>query len=264
MQDLRRTDFYLTLEEQNNWDDNNILYNNIWFFINKQKMPDIEYSDAAISIFKSQDFYHSWNVMYHACGGKVILPPKEDTFNADIMTGWWNPCKYFIGLKSRTDITPEFLKEIPQKRDCLFDWVKDKNPDIKEKHFNSFISFLEIVYTAGNLIPAPLNWKAGRSLDGWDYKLDNILNQKDSQGEQWYQYIVNNYNSEKPFECFIEKNNLQMYYNSNKVISFWGENKPNSWSEATPEQWTTYFENATNCIIARNNILLNGRTLSTK
>lgn len=59
MQDLRRTDFYLTLEEQNNWDDNNILYNNIWFFINKQKMPDIEYSDAAISIFKSQDFYHS-------------------------------------------------------------------------------------------------------------------------------------------------------------------------------------------------------------
>ena len=143
--------------------------------------------------------------MYHACSGKVILPPKEDTFNADIMTGWWNPCKYFIGLKSRTDITPEFLKEIPQKRDCLFDWVKEKNPDIKEKHFNSFISFLEIVYTAGNLIPAPLNWKAGRSLDGWDYKLDNILNQKGSQGEQWYQYIVKNYNSEKPFECFIEK-----------------------------------------------------------
>lgn len=252
MNDLRRTDFYLTTDEQCKWDNRNILYNNIWFYINKKGMPDIEYSDAAISIFQSQKKFQNWKVLYHPYGGKIISPPNSEPFNADIMTGWWNPTKYFLKLENRNKISEDLLNDIPPQKERLLEWVQSKNSSINERQFNSFVNFLENIYTAGNLIPAPFNWKSGSSLDGWDYKLYKIINNKENkQGALWYEYIKKHYKSLKEF---VTQNNIQMYFDKNKqVISFWKDDKPTSWSEATTEQWATYFKTASECIIARNN-----------
>lgn len=52
MYDIRLNDYYLDEKEREDWNNRNILYNTIWFYLNKRGMPDIEYSDVAVNIYK--------------------------------------------------------------------------------------------------------------------------------------------------------------------------------------------------------------------
>ena len=42
MYDIRLNDYYLDEKEREDWNNRNILYNTIWFYLNKRGMPDIE------------------------------------------------------------------------------------------------------------------------------------------------------------------------------------------------------------------------------
>ena len=257
MSDLRRTDFYLNKKEQEDWDKRNILYNTIWFYLNKQgKMPDIEYSDSAIKIYKNISYYQSWEITYHPYGGKNILPPNVDHFNADIMTGWFNPFKHLVGLNSRKEINIDFLNEIPsEKNSNLIEWFKKKNSKINKICIKSFLRFLGLIYTAGNIIPAPINWKSGSSLDGWDYKFKIIVSDNNNaQGLIWKDYINNSYignDFKEKANHFIVANHLEMYIDNDKIISFWDPEQIINYHNISPSQWTIYFKTVSKCIEER-------------
>ena len=223
MRDLRRTDFYLDKKEQEDWDKRNILYNTIWFYLNKQgKMPDIEYSDSAIKIYKNISYYQSWEITYH----------------------------------SRKEINIDFLNEIPsEKNSNLIEWFKKKNSKINKICIKSFLRFLGLIYTAGNIIPAPINWKSGSSLDGWDYKFKIIVSDNNNaQGLIWKDYINNSYignDFKEKANHFIVANHLEMYIDNDKIISFWDPEQIINYHNISPSQWTIYFKTVSKCIEER-------------
>ena len=236
-------------------------------------MPDIEYSDVAVNIYKKNSFFKNWDCVYHY-GGKVLCNPKTgEAFNADVMTGWWNPFKYFMGMNSRKDISENLLKMIPPKNDDdeIVGWLQEYVKDADDEDCRALIEFLKIVYTAGNIIPAPLNWK-GQGMDAWDCKmtciLENIL--ENNSGNKvtcsgaWAEYIKNEYrgeNDENKLKDFIKVNKLEMYFKDSllkdlSLCSLWGdEDKPEVWTKASKKQWKNYLNNARKCIIDRTNKL---------
>lgn len=271
LEDLRRNDFYLTPEEREEWDKNNVLYNTVWFYVNKSCiMPDMEYSDKAIEIYKSQEHFEKWGVMYHHHGGKNLIKPDNSAFNADIMTGWWNPFKYLIGKESRKHLTEELLGKIPKSKSLESDFDElgrqakiNELAEKKTETWKALIDFLRVVYTAGNIIPAPRNW-VGNGLDGWDNKLECIFNgPSDTNTDSWRAYIFEEYAGKKDedkYKTFISENKLEMYFDkNNEIISFWGGNRPKSFNTATEEQWKEYFENAQNCIESRGKMIVKPR-----
>lgn len=254
IKDLRRNNYYLTELEKKEWDERNILYNTLWFYLNKgiiNSIPDVEYSDAAIESYKKIKCFSSWNTISHSPAGKVLVSNKGEILNADLMTGWWNPTKYYLGWDKRSDITEELLKEIPKEK-CeseVIKWIKEKTSNSAESAI-AFLNFLKVVYTEGNIIPAPINWK-GRGIDSWADKLEKIIEPepKLEMAKKWNQYIKSYFGERK---IFIKKNLLEMYIQNENVISPWGENEPDSWTKATDAQWKNFFENVRKSIVNRN------------
>ena len=78
------------------------------------------------------------------------------------------------------------------------------------------------------------------------------MEKKTDQGKLWHQYIIEIYKSPKKF---VDENKLEMYFENNQVISFWGTTKKTSWQNASSEEWATYFETASKCIDTRNGLL---------
>ena len=250
--DLRYIDCYMTPMEKEDWKNNNILYNSIWFYLNKGY--DIEYGDKAIESYKILNPYKNLQYIYHGTNGKVLLIEGQ-IFNADLMTGWWNPFKYCFledTGKSRKDICKDLISKIPKDKENivekLISYRKSKTKEIRNDEeiqeilktlVSSFIDFLKVIYSEGNIIPAPKNW-IGRGLDNWCYKLTSIY-RKDStnQVKCWSEYIKKNKN-------FIQDNLLEMYFKEDclEVISLeniWGGKIPNSFESATNKQWINYF-----------------------
>lgn len=283
--DIRRYDFYLSKKEQDEWDKRNILYNTLWFYLNKSnKYPEVEYSDTVIDIYKFLSPFKDWEIVYHGYG-KVFDPPKykhtgkRGRFCADIMTGWWNPFKICVGLSCRKNITNELLNEIPQNDDYK-KWLNDKiikafpHEDLKNSRnlrenipelVEKITSFLEVVYTIGNIIPAPINWLSGSSLDSWDNKvtiikknLNSNLPVKDGGSNigDWYRYIEEEYNNS--FDEFLKDNDLyfsEKIITIKKTISFFGKDINESFSNVTIEEWIKFFTNAKEFIDGRNDAI---------
>ena len=272
-QDLRVNDFYLTEEQKCDWHKRNILYNTLWFAQNKSYMPDIEYSDLAISNYKEIPCYKDWGCIYHSGGGKVLITPKGKIITADLMTGWWNPFKYFLKLPidGRQESMEKLLEEVPKEKDekdRIIKWIQEKNNAAKEE-CNALLDFLNVVYTSGNIIPDPINWISGRGIDSWEYKLHKIFQyQDDSTSDDanvkaWNDYINDIFKKnslEENRKFFIEENRLQMYFKDDKfkddhIVSFWGKKIPSGIAAATTEQWGNYFKITKELISERNKCL---------
>lgn len=262
-EDLRVSDFYLTEEEKCDWHNNNILYNTLWF-AQKKFRPDIEYSKGAISSYKEIPFYNNWGCTNGR--RKVLISPNSHSITADLMTGWWNPFKYFLKLtiKGRENAIEELLTTVPKKNDIgvTIEWVKKKN-NAEIEDCIAMLDFLNVVYTSGNIIPAPINWR-GQGIDSWEYKLHKIFQYQDdsasadTNAKAWDDYINDNFQGSR--QSFIEENKLQMYFNGDdyddrNIVSFWGEDKPSFWPGATTKQWGSYFKKAKELIYERNTCL---------
>ena len=98
---------------------------------------------------------------------------KEKYATADIMNGWWTCFKNIFGINSRND---------NEKKTELLNLAKENKTDEiiekisfdreKQEVYESLTRFLKVVYTTGNITPAPIN-PGGRGLDCWEYKLNN-------------------------------------------------------------------------------------------
>lgn len=302
--DIRRYDFYLSKAEQDAWDKRNILYNTLWFYSNKSnKYPEVEYSDTVTDTYKFLLPFKAWEIVYHEYG-KVFDPPKykhngRGRFCADIMNGWWNPFKYFLGLSdsiSRKSIkeminkkevplekepikgalsleeveklTPEIINRA--KKTKLFKWFSSKREKIAVEEIHKFLRFLKVVYTIGNIVPTPTFRTCGhnlnKNLDDW-YGKQTFINQIEDKDygketlDNWHSYIScyegKTYNDK--FDNFIIKNYLQGYFCNKEIKSYWKnckhDKEPKSIEEATPNDWTIYFENATERINDRNDAI---------
>lgn len=292
--DIRRYDFYLSKKEQDEWDKRNILYNTLWFYLNKSnKYPEVEYSNTVTDIYKFLSPFKAWEIVYHGYG-KVFDPPKykhagkKGRFCADIMTGWWNPFKYFLGLSDSIsresiedminndkfpsekesieetlsleeieELSPEIINKVNGTK--LVEWIQKQNSDISVKYIHKFLRFLRVVYTIGNIIPAPDNpspgGRGGKGLDTWQYKLEYTI--KGGNSVKWKNYIDYSFDG---WNDFIESNYLKVYFdkydkNFQKPKRFWKNEKLNSGTTATLDDWAEYFTNATDCINQRNDAI---------
>lgn len=288
--DLRKIDLrYLCLKEneQKEWENRNILYNTIWFYVKKaleKEVPEMEKSKFVYNVFNKLPPFNNnqkWICKYKKEGKKesfYCTPKYYDSssadfqkdykpFTADLMTGWWVPFKYLTGLSSRESLSIVLLKKLPSENneDELKKWFETINPNLKGKDgedpVKAFLDFLKVVYTVGNTIPAPENPAPGRGLDTWQYKLHGRIMGQES--DEWETYISECFENDWP--KFVEKNFLKMYFEvSDKQyknpISFWygrafqeGDSlELNSAKNAKVKDWENYLKNATNCIVKRN------------
>ncbi len=260
MDDIRLNDHYLTEDEKEAWEKRNSLFNTVWFYVYKRYMPDVEYSDTAIKFYRRLPYFSKWSYMYKSNGGKVLVSPKMEVFSADLMTGWWNPFKMFIKMDGRNSLNKDFLGTIPEAKDGIIEWLMDKS-NATESECNSFLQFLDVVYTPGNLIPAPVNWK-GQGPDTWDYKLKKIRENETTDAKKWNKYIEDYYN--RNMQDFIKQNCLEMYFRDDlekiELKPLWDENIV--WCNATVAQWAEYFKKAKNSIEKRNECFENKNKMS--
>lgn len=159
---------------------------------------------------------------------------KEEYATADIMNGWWGPFKYIFNLTSRKDKTAlenirDYVKgrkeeEIIEKYSEEIQGLCSANIENKKETIKSLLEFLRVVYTAGNITPAPINPKAD-ALDSWEYKLEkykamyhdrkgdrDILLFHDYKPEKWTTADFR----EKPWE-YLESR-IALINNRNKMI----------------------------------------------
>jgi len=260
--DLRINDKYLSEKEEVDWEEQNILYNTLWFSI-RSGGPDIEFCDSAIDSYKQIQHYYDWKEIYHS-GGKTLITQYENEISADIMTGWWNPFKKIMGLdksKKRKILIDELLIEMDKMKSKsdesrVIGWMVSRSKCNKNT-VESFLNFLRVVYTPGNLIPSAVSYKSGSGLDGWDVKLENIRNafiNHEGYLKPWREYIEKNFDND--WKVFIKKNKLEMYYQEddfefeNPVALFGDEGVVIK--EATDSNWGNYFKNAHDKISKRN------------
>lgn len=258
--DLRCTEQYLSKKQIETWKDRNILYNTLWFSQNI-KGPDIEYSDAAIREYKKLKCYAKWKIVIKTHGQKVLEAPTYGVISADLMTGWWNPLRYFLKL-DRSSNRKNLIKSLYDKygkelentsNEETVKWMT-KTFSRNECACKKCLEFLKVVYTSGNMIPIASNYRSGSSLDGWDIKMYSLIEKtyKTNQSKQWNEYIQKTFNS---VEKFIEQNKLQHYLNGDEVDLFWDKTLKGGFKEAHDEEWIKYFEKAERKISYRNELL---------
>ncbi len=99
---------------------------------------------------------------------------------ADIMNGWWYCFKIFfpdvLSGRRQSDATRKNMKKlivkIGDKKDKdVIGVIKEDYPCSNENDIKMFLSFLRVVYTIGNMTPAPINPPIGGGSDMWEYKL---------------------------------------------------------------------------------------------
>lgn len=267
--DLRCTEQYLTEKQIERWKERNILYNTVWFahsIARKEiKGPDLEYSMAAIKEYIKLKCYAEWNDTTKN-GRSVLKPPSFDNpICADVMTGWWNPLKYFLKLYNLEEMENVRVRE-KYIENLLVILRKEKlegnegNEKVAKKMAERFnrnksacekcLKFLEVVYTGGNVIPIITNYCSGSSLDGWDTKMLGLISPKTNQEKKWHRYADEVFGS---VDQFIIKNKLEHYLNDKKVDLFW--DRKSKFKEATDEEWEKYFEKAESKICYRNKFL---------
>lgn len=264
--DLRIDNYYLTEKEKEEWKKRNIIYNTLWFYCNKTTgKPDIEYSNSAIVSYKRIEHFKTWNDKQIKNKNVLVPPNSNDPIKADIMTSWWSPFKHFLKLEGdKKPLCQELLADLNSSIDYdLKKWLKEKvKGDEKPTDDNCYclIEFLNVVYTIGNIIPAPINNKGNGKLDNWYDKTKNIFtnHEKGITIKTWEKYIRNyfgepNQDDLTKYLDFIDKNHLSMYYKTEKneieALTV-GVNK--CLKDMTFDDWGKYFKTYTERIQARN------------
>lgn len=143
-------------------------------------------------------------------------------------------------------------------------WYVQKKNNAEIKDCIALLDFLNVVYTPGNIIPAPINWRPGRGLDSWEMKLTAIFQNKEGYcAKVWNNYINDIFKDnsrEEKLKSFIKANKLEMYFKDGNIgschiVSFWGEDKPYPLAKATTEQWGNYFRITKELISERNTLI---------
>lgn len=248
--DIRKT--YLTENRREDWEKYNILYNTLWFdyFVGG---PDIEHCKKAIEIYKKIPYYKQWKEVRY--NGFRLEAPKSGIISADIMTGWWMAFKLFLRLEenlSSVKIRKEYIKSLLQmmsddkvelKDSKVAEWMS-KNFKRDKNACEKCLNFLDIVYTAGNIIPIATSYSPLNTLDGWDTKLLKVLDKdnKKQQISKWRKYLEEEFTL---WKNFIEINYLQCYFKDSEyrhVDLFWDRTETFQYIKATDGEWESYFE----------------------
>ena len=112
-----------------------------------------------------------------------VVQASEKYATADIMNGWWYCFKTLFGLDSTHrrkghPQVPEVMEKIKdiEEEDLpgfLFENYPMGNPGSFSKDcYAAFLKYVKVVYTPGNITPAPINPSPGKGLDDWEYKLN--------------------------------------------------------------------------------------------
>ena len=200
LHDYRRDIVMQTNKEKwNDWDKWNILQKTLEYELDKT-VKDVESYE-----FVKKKIFSSYCPNY-----------KKEYVTADIMNGWWYCFKELFDHKimSRQNDKEkikinDFLEDLKGKDNkelvkLISNKLKTeyKDRDDKEKICESFIRFLKVVYTTGNMTPAPINPSQGRGLDTWEYKLGT------------YKEMYHDYEGDKEkllFQDYCEQNVIKPY-----------------------------------------------------
>lgn len=172
---------YLTEKEIEQWNSLNQLARTLWFE-NTISGPDLEYSRFSVEIFKLYPHYCTWSHVPRQNGGYVLQNNSPDstlTINADLMNGWWNIFKRLTNGKltstTRSANTFQLYKDYYQLPDSEIANTLSKNFGHNQGVWDTFLKYLNYVYTIGNLSPSGAN--PGGGLDLWTNKLSKLKQQ---------------------------------------------------------------------------------------
>lgn len=208
--DLRKS--FLTKLQLEEWEKNNILYNTLWFDINISA-PDIEFSYISQRLFQINEKYSSWKIVPRKNGGYVLQNNNGLTITSDLMSGrWWFMKKLMgeeEGKNTRLELSQLYYKDIESFRTSQGEELYSKLVEkygYNQKIWKNFISYLNVVYTIGNMTPAGAN-PGGNGYDNWIIKLEKL--HKCYFGGKFYsdKSIINKW---KPFldKIYENKRNL--------------------------------------------------------
>lgn len=190
---------YLTEKDIEQWNSLNQLARTLWFE-NTISGPDLEYSRFSVEIFKLYPHYCTWSHVPRQNGGYVLQNNSPDstlTINADLMNGWWNIFKRLTNGKltstTRSANTFQLYKDYYQLPDSEIANTLSKNFGHNQGVWDTFLKYLNHVYTIGNLSPSGAN--PGGGLDLWANKLSKLKQQWFDQNSENRQEIYNNHNS---------------------------------------------------------------------
>lgn len=159
--------------------------------------------DYRLDIVKRSPYYknwNSWNIFHKTISFELSSSKDVESYpyvktkvfdwlkdfdkkykTADIMNGWWFCFKTVFNRKNLSRSGKE-AKEIESEICKVFD---NNNEDdarkeileefqIESKKYEWLEKYLKVVYTMGNMTPAPINPGGGGygSIDFWEYKLD--------------------------------------------------------------------------------------------
>lgn len=101
-------------------------------------------------------------------------------YTFDVMNGWWNCFKVLFNLGARKAFeTKKFMEKMMKEivgikgKEELIEFIS-RQYSLKEKTVETFILFLELVYTCGNIAPVPKGMnKHADNWDSWEYKLNS-------------------------------------------------------------------------------------------
>lgn len=215
---------YLTEKEIEQWNSLNQLARTLWFE-NTISGPDLEYSRFSVEIFKLYPHYCTWSHVPRQNGGYVLQNNSPDstlTINADLMNGWWNIFKRLTNGKltstTRSANTFQLYKDYYQLPNSEIANTLSKNFGHNQGVWDTFLKYLNHVYTIGNLSPSGAN--PGGGLDLWANKLSKLKQQWFDQNSETRQEICNNHNSNN---TMLTKwsSLLWQSYNSSDNIQNW-------------------------------------------
>lgn len=240
--DLRKS--FLTKLQLEEWEKNNILYNTLWFDINISA-PDIEFSYITQRLFQINKTYSSWEIVPRKNGGYVLQNNKGLTITSDLMSGRWWFMKKLMGVKegkkTRSELSLLYYNDIESFRtsqdEDLYS-VLVRKYGYNDEIWKNFISYLNVVYTIGNMTPAGAN-PGGNGCDNWSNKLEKLHKyyfggksySDKSIIKKWKPFLdeiyKNNRDLDDKWTSFIKDNFFQPYVDKNfkvKKIDFYNLN----------------------------------------
>lgn len=242
--DLRKT--YLTDSQLAFWEENNILFNTLWFDMNIGG-PDVEFSYVAQKLFTINEIYNSWTIIPKENAGYSLKSESGIIITSDVMSGRWMFMKQLMKADCKKDNRQELIEklfdDIKIYRECkdeeLCNILSNKyGRDHETETWENLLSYLDIVYTIGNLTPAGAN-PGGNGYDNWTSKLTTLYKRyffgtpasDKSIIHKWIPFLSEYYpiddketackeHREEQWKKFIEDNLFQPYVNEDMTVKY--------------------------------------------
>ena len=242
--DLRKT--YLTNSQLKFWEENNILFNTLWFDMNIGG-PDVEFSYIAQKLFTINEKYNSWTIVPKNNAGYSLKSESGIIITSDVMSGRWEFMKRLMKTvdceeNTRQYLTNKFYTDIKDIRKCKGEelcYVLTEKYGHDREMWKNLLSYLDVVYPIGNLTPAGAN-PGGNGYDNWVSKLKILYEQyffgqptsEKSIIHKWIpllseNYIIDDHDDQTvckaQWKKYIEDNLFQPYVDESleiKVIDF--------------------------------------------